>query len=97
MYGRHIFFSVPYTSSSKCEFLQQILDIPTTHFGHPHNKFWTIRRSPYKIDHFRGIPKTFDAFFKVSTSSEQVRQNLVAVWSTSEKFAKLSYIIGYSD
>ena len=52
-------------------------------------------RSPYKIDHFRGILKTFDTFFKVSTSSEQVRQNLVAVWSTPEKSAKMSYIIGY--
>ena len=55
----------------------------------------TIRRSPYKIDHFRGIPKAFDAFFKVSTSSEHVRQKLVAVWSAPEKSAALSYLIGY--
>ena len=61
------------------------------------DKIWPGRRSPYKIDHFRGIPKAFDAFFKVSTSSEHVRQNLVAVWSTPEKSAKMSYIIGYLD
>ena len=55
----------------------------------------TIRRSPYKIYHFRGVPETFDAIFKFSISSEQVRQILVAVWSTPEKFAEVSYIIGY--
>ena len=46
------------------------------------------RRSPYKIDNSRSIRKTFESF-------EQVRQKLVAVWSTPEKSAKMSYIIGY--
>ena len=75
--------------------LGPVWDTPRTSLGHPYVKFWTIRRSPYKIDHFRGIPKAFDAFFKVSTSSEHVRQNLVAVWSAPEKSATLSYFIGY--
>ena len=48
------------------------------------------RRFPYKIDNFRRFPKSFQRF-------EQFHQKLVAIWSTSEKFAKLSYIIGYLD
>ena len=59
-------------------------------FGHNLDKISPGRRSPYKIDNFRGIRKVFQSF-------EQVRQKLVAIWSTPEKSAKLSYIIGNLD
>ena len=54
----------------------------------PH-RAW-CRRSPYKIDNFRRFLKSFHTFV-------QFRQKLVAIWCTSEKSAKLSYLIGYSD
>ena len=58
--------------------------------SHHFCKMCEMWRSPYKLDNFRGIRKTFESF-------EQVRQNLVAVWSTPEKSAKISYIIGNLD
>ena len=85
------------TSTRICFIDVRQMDKIWTKFGQNLNKISRGRRSPYKIDHSRGIPKTFDTFFKFSNWFEQVRQKLVAVWSTPEKSAKMSYFIGYLD
>ena len=75
----------------------RICFIDVAPFGQLLDNFWTKFAPVGAPTVNRRFPEPPEKVSKSFHCSEQVRLNMVAIWSTSEKSAKLSYIIGNLD